>query len=145
GELEDRSNYVPWQYRANRTGAEFRMIPLDDGGELDLSGLDALEREGRLKVVATNLVSNSIGTINRLEPLVRWAHERDAIFVCDGAQAAPHMKLDVQELGCDFLALSGHKMCGPSGIGALWGRAELLERMEPFLTGGHMIRKVGFQ
>jgi cysteine desulfurase/selenocysteine lyase len=144
-ELEHHSNYVPWQYIAGRTGAGFRMIPLDDGGELDLSGLDAIERGGNVKVVATNLVSNSIGTINRLEPLVRWAHDRGAIFVCDAAQAAPHMRLDVQELGCDFLALSGHKMCGPSGIGALWGRAELLERMEPFLTGGHMIRKVGFE
>jgi cysteine desulfurase/selenocysteine lyase len=144
-ELEHHSNYVPWQYVAGRAGAGFRMIPLDDVGELDLSGLADLEREGNVKVVATNLVSNSIGTINRLEPLVRWAHEQGAIFVCDAAQAAPHMRVDVQELGCDFLALSGHKMCGPSGIGALWGRAELLERMEPFLTGGHMIRKVGFE
>jgi cysteine desulfurase/selenocysteine lyase len=118
------------------------MLPLDENGELDLSGLDALARQGNVKVVATNLVSNSLGTINPIDRLVGWAHEQGAIFVCDAAQAAPHMKLDVQALGVDFLAISGHKMCGPSGVGALWGRAELLQSMEPFLTGGHMINSV---
>ena len=141
-ELEHHSNFVPWQYVAGRTGAGFRMLPLDDHGELDLSGLDAVAAEGKVKVVATNLVSNSLGTINRVDGLVAWAHEQGAIFVCDAAQAAPHMTVDVQALGCDFLAASGHKMCGPSGIGAVWGRAELLEEMEPFLLGGHMIRSV---
>ena len=144
-ELEHHSNYVPWQYMAKRTGAGFRMLPLDDQGELDLSGLDEVARAGRVKVVATNLVSNSIGTMNRIEPLVRWAHEQGAIYVCDAAQAVPHTPVDVQALGVDFLAVSGHKMCGPSGIGFLWGRAELLQRMEPFLMGGHMIRKVAFE
>jgi cysteine desulfurase/selenocysteine lyase len=141
-ELEHHSNFVPWQFIAGKRGAELRMLPLDENGELDLSGLDALAREGTVKVVATNLVSNSLGTINPIDRLVGWAHEQGAIFVCDAAQAAPHMKLDVQALGVDFLALSGHKMCGPSGIGALWGRAELLQSMEPFLTGGHMINSV---
>jgi cysteine desulfurase / selenocysteine lyase len=141
-ELEHHSNFVPWQYIAGKRGAELRMLPLDEHGELDLSGLDALAREGTVKVVATNLVSNSLGTINPVDRLVGWAHEQGAIFVCDAAQAAPHMKLDVQALGVDFLAISGHKMCGPSGVGVLWGRAELLQSMEPFLTGGHMINSV---
>jgi cysteine desulfurase/selenocysteine lyase len=141
-ELEHHSNFVPWQYVAGRAGAELRMLPLTDEGELDLSALDALEREGTVKVVATNQVSNSIGTINPIPTLVAWAHERGAIFVCDGAQSTPHLAIDVQALGVDFFAISGHKMCGPSGIGALWGRGELLLEMEPFLTGGHMISSV---
>jgi cysteine desulfurase/selenocysteine lyase len=144
-ELEHHSNFVPWQYIANRTGAGFRMISLDGNGELDLSELDSIDREGDVKVVATNLVSNALGTINPVEKLAAWAHERGAIMVVDGAQAAPHKKVDVQALGCDFLAFSAHKMCGPSGVGALWGRAELLEAMEPFNLGGHMIRKVEFE
>jgi cysteine desulfurase / selenocysteine lyase len=141
-ELEHHSNFVPWQYVAKRTGADFRMIPLDEHGELRLDELDGFEN---VKVVASGYVSNSLGTINPVERLSAWAHERSAIMVCDAAQAAPHLKVDVQALGCDFLAVSGHKMCGPSGIGALWGRAELLETMEPFLLGGHMIRKVQFE
>jgi cysteine desulfurase/selenocysteine lyase len=141
-ELEHHSNFVPWQYVAGRTGAQLRMLPLTEDGELDLSALDPIAQEGTVKVVATNQVSNSIGTINPVSRLAAWAHEHGAIFVCDGAQAAPHLAIDVQALGIDFFAISGHKMCGPSGIGALWGRGELLLRMEPFLTGGHMIQSV---
>src|SRR4051794_18018755 len=141
-ELEHHSNFVPWQFIAGKTGAELRLLPLDEQGELDLSGLDAIAREGNVKIVATGLISNSLGTINRLDKLVPWAHEQGAIFVCDAAQAAPHMKLDVQALGVDFLAVSGHKMCGPSGVGVLWGKSELLQKMDPFLTGGHMISSV---
>ena len=144
-ELEHHSNFVPWQYIAKRTGAAFQMIPLDENGELDLATLDALEHTGDIKVVATGLVSNALGTINPVQRLGAWAHERGAIIVVDAAQAAPHRKLDVQALGCDFLAFSAHKMCGPSGVGALWGRSELLEAMEPFNLGGHMIRKVEFE
>ena len=142
-ELEHHSNFVPWQYVANRTGASFRMLPLDEHGELRLDLLDEVAGADAVKVVAVGLTSNSLGTNNPVDALVAWAHDRGAIVVCDGAQAAPHRRLDVQELGCDFLAISGHKMCGPSGAGALWGRTELLERMEPFLLGGHMIRSVG--
>jgi cysteine desulfurase/selenocysteine lyase len=141
-ELEHHSNFVPWQYIAGRTGAGFRMVPLDAQGELRLDALDEIGRDGAVKVVATNLVSNSLGTVNDVARVAAWAHEQGAIMVVDAAQAVPHKRVDVQALGCDFLAFSGHKMCGPSGIGVLWGRAELLEAMEPFLLGGHMIKKV---
>jgi cysteine desulfurase / selenocysteine lyase len=144
-ELEHHSNFVPWQYMARRTGADFRMLPLDEHGELRLDALEETVGDGNVKVVATNLVSNSLGTISPVEKIAAWAHERGAIYVCDAAQAAPHRAVDVQALGCDFLAVSGHKMCGPSGVGFLWGRAELLESMEPFLMGGHMIRQVRFE
>jgi cysteine desulfurase/selenocysteine lyase len=141
-ELEHHSNFVPWQYMAKRTGAEFAAIPIDGNGELSLDALAGIESRGRVKVVACGLVSNSLGTINPVEQLAVWAHERGAIMVVDACQAAPHRPLDVQALGCDFLVFTGHKMCGPSGIGVLFGRRELLERMAPFELGGEMIRKV---
>jgi cysteine desulfurase/selenocysteine lyase len=141
-ELEHHSNFVPWQFVAQRTGATFRHIPIDDQGELQLDALDGLAREGNVKVVANNLISNSLGTINPVERLAAWAHEQGAIMVVDAAQAAPHRPIDVQALGCDFLAFSSHKLCGPSGSGALWGRRELLEAMSPFNLGGEMIRSV---
>ena len=144
-DLEHHSSFVPWQYVAGRTGAAFRAIPIDDSGELQLDALDEIEREGRVKVVASNLVSNTLGTVNPVKDLAAWAHERDAIMVVDAAQAAPHRPLDVQALDCEFLALSSHKMCGPSGIGALWGRRELLEAMAPFNLGGEMIRSVSME
>jgi len=141
-ELEHHSNFVPWQFVANRTGASFRHIPIDDAGELQLDALDAIAREGRVKVVASNLVSNALGTINPSERLGAWAHEQGAIMVVDAAQAAPHRTVDVQALGADFVAISSHKMCGPTGVGALWGKRELLEQMSPFNLGGEMIRSV---
>jgi cysteine desulfurase / selenocysteine lyase len=141
-ELEHHSNFVPWQYVAKRTGAEFKAIPFDDQGELVLDSLDEIAAGGNVKVVANNLVSNSLGTINPTERLAVWAHEQGAIMVVDAAQAAPHRPVDVQALGADFVAISSHKMCGPSGIGALWGRRELLEQMSPFQLGGEMIRSV---
>jgi cysteine desulfurase / selenocysteine lyase len=144
-ELEHHSNFVPWQYIAKRTGAGFRMIRLTESGELDLDSLDEVGADGHVKVVAANLVSNALGTVNPVERLAGWAHERGAIMVVDAAQAAPHRKVDVQALGCDFLAFSAHKLCGPTSVGALWGKAELLEAMEPFNLGGHMIRAVRFE
>ena len=143
-ELEHHSNFVPWQYVAKRTGAAFRMLGLDDRGELRLEELDEVAREGAVKVVATGLVSNSLGTVNPVEQLAAWAHEVGAIMVVDAAQAAPHRAIDVQALGCDFLAFSSHKLCGPTGVGALWGRAEILQAMAPFNLGGHMIRSVRY-
>jgi len=144
-ELEHHSNFVPWQFVARKTGATFRMIPVDEGAELDLSALDAIGGDGDVKVVAANLVSNSLGTINPIDRLASWAHDQGALMVVDAAQAAPHRKIDVQTLGADFLAFSSHKLCGPTSVGALWGRRELLEQMEPFNLGGHMIRKVTFE
>lgn len=141
-ELEHHSNFVPWQYISQRQGAEFLMLRIDENGDPDLSHLDEIARDHTVKVVATNLVSNSLGTIHDVAPLVSWAHDQGAIFVCDAAQAAPHTKMDVQAIGADFVAISGHKMCAPSGIGVLWGRGELLRSMEPFLLGGHMINSV---
>ena len=141
-ELEHHANFVPWQFIASRTGASFRHIPIDDRGELRLDALDGLAREGRVRVVASNLVSNTLGTVNPVERLAEWAHEHGAIMVVDAAQAAPHRRVDVQALGCDFAAVSSHKLCGPTGSGALWGRAELLEAMAPFNLGGEMIRSV---
>jgi cysteine desulfurase / selenocysteine lyase len=144
-ELEHHSNFVPWQYIAQRTGAAFRAIPLDENGELQLDSLDEVAGSERVKVVANNLVSNALGTINPVEKLSAWAHQRGAIMVVDAAQAAPHHPVDVQALGCDFLAFSAHKMCGPTSVGALWGRQELLEKMAPFNLGGHMIRAVNLE
>ena len=144
-ELEHHSNFVPWQFIAKRTGAGFAVIPFDGAGELQLEALDEIATRGQVKIVGANLISNSLGTVNPVEALAAWAHERDAIMVVDASQAAPHRPLDVQALGCDFLAFTGHKMCGPSGIGALWGRREILERMSPFNLGGEMIRSVSIE
>jgi cysteine desulfurase/selenocysteine lyase len=144
-ELEHHANFVPWQQIAKRTGAEFRAIPFDDNGELVLESLDEIARAGQVKVVAANWISNTLGTINPVEKLTQWAHEQGAIMVVDAAQAVPHRPVDVQALGADFLGFTSHKLCGPTGAGALWGRRELLERMEPFEMGGEMIRSVSIE
>jgi cysteine desulfurase/selenocysteine lyase len=140
-EMEHHSNMVPWQVLAQQTGATLHYLRLAEDGSIDPESLDRVAELPNIKLVAATHVSNSLGTINDIPALSRWTHERGAVLVVDGAQAAPHRRVDVQALGCDFYAISGHKMCGP-GAGILWGRAELLERMPPFLTGGEMIRKV---
>jgi cysteine desulfurase/selenocysteine lyase len=141
-EMEHHSNFVPWQYIAGRTGAEFAVIPVDANGELQLDELDSIATRGNVKVLACVHVSNSLGTVNPIERLVAWGREQGALVVVDGAQAVPHRAVDVQAIGADFYAFTGHKMCAPTGIGVLWGRTEHLEAMSPFELGGHMIRKV---
>ncbi|HZC75241.1 MAG TPA: cysteine desulfurase [Gaiellaceae bacterium] len=141
-ELDHHAVFVPWQYIARRAGATFRAIPVDASGELQLDALDEIASAGRVRVVATNYISNTLGTVNPVERLTEWAHGQGAIMILDAAQAAPHRALDVQALGCDFLGFTSHKMCGPGGAGVLWGREKLLAAMEPFETGGEMIRSV---
>jgi len=143
-EMEHHSNIVPWQLIAERTGAKIKVVPITDDGLLDMESFDRLLTE-RVKIVAVTHVSNVLGTINPVQEICRKAHEVGAVVLVDGAQAAPHLPVDVQAIDCDFYALSGHKMCGPTGSGALYGRKELLEAMPPFLGGGEMIRTVTFE
>ncbi|MBA3524552.1 MAG: cysteine desulfurase [Geodermatophilaceae bacterium] len=140
-EMEHHANLLPWQMLCQRTGATLRWFGLTDDGRLDLSDIDGMITE-RTKVVALVHQSNILGTINPLEQITRRAHEVGALVVLDGAQSVPHMPVDVATLGVDFLVFSGHKMLGPSGIGVLWGRYDLLAAMPPFLTGGSMIEVV---
>jgi cysteine desulfurase/selenocysteine lyase len=142
-QLEHHSNLVPWQLLAAKTGAQLRFIEVDAEGRHILDGLDNLLDGARL--VALSHVSNSVGTIAPLETIVPRAHAAGAVVLIDGAQSAPHMPVDVRALDVDFFAASGHKMCGPTGIGFLYGKRELLEAMPPFLTGGDMIRSVSYE
>ncbi len=140
-EMEHHSNVVPWYQVAREKGADLDWAPIDDEGRLDLEALAALlERGPRLVCVAH--VSNVLGTINPIPEIARMAHEAGALLVVDGAQAGPKLELDMAELGADFYAITAHKMYGPTGVGALFGRRELLEEMPPFIGGGSMIRKV---
>ena len=140
-EMEHHSNLVPWHQLAERTGAKITHVPVTDEGTLNLDSLGQLLTE-KTKLVAVTAVSNVLGTINPVETIVAKAHAVGAVVLVDGAQSVPHNTIDVQALGADFLAFSGHKMMGPSGVGILWGRQELLDRMPPFLGGGSMIRRV---
>ena len=139
-ELEHHSNIIPWQLTAKATGAVVKGIPILDDGQIDLEAYKALLASGRVKIVAITHVSNALGTVVPIkEEIVPAAHAAGAIVVVDGSQAAPHLKLDVPSLGADFYAFTGHKVYGPNGIGALWGRPELLDAMPPFKGGGEMI------
>ncbi|MEO6059611.1 MAG: cysteine desulfurase [Candidatus Limnocylindria bacterium] len=140
-QLEHHANIVPWQQLCREVGATLDYVSITDDGRLDPDDLRANLAKGP-KLVAVAGVSNALGTINPLTEIVRLAHEAGALVLVDAAQSAPHMPTDVAAIGCDFLALSGHKMLGPSGVGALWARRELLEAMPPFLTGGSMIIRV---
>jgi cysteine desulfurase/selenocysteine lyase len=140
-EMEHHSNIVPWQILAQQSGAELIYIPVTDDGLLDLDQLDNLLDE-RVKLVSFTMMSNVLGTIVPVKQITSKAHAVGAVTLVDGAQGVPHLPVDVQDLGCDFLAFSGHKMCGPSCSGVLYGRRELLEAMPPFLGGGDMIRRV---
>ena len=142
-EMEHHSNIVPWQLVAGQTGAAVRAAPITDAGELDL---DAFRRmlTPRTRIVGVGHMSNALGTINPVREIVELAHAAGAVVVVDGAQAAPHLRIDVQALGCDFYACSGHKVFGPTGAGLLYGKAELLEAMPPWQGGGDMIHTVSF-
>ncbi len=143
-EMEHHSNLVPWQILAERTGARLRFVSVCEDGKLALDQIDsALITE--VKIFAFTHVSNSLGTINPVAKLCRRAREVGAITVIDAAQSGGHLPVNVQQLGCDFLAISGHKMCGPTGIGALYGRAELLAKMPPWHGGGEMIQRVALE
>jgi len=140
-EMEHHSNVVPWQQLAERVGAEIDWAPIDEEGLLDMDALAALLERGP-KLLAVTHVSNVLGTENPLAEIARLAHDAGALVLADGAQAAPKLPLDVAELGVDFYAVTGHKLYGPTGIGMLWARLDLLRAMPPFLGGGSMIRKV---
>lgn len=140
-EMEHHSNIVPWQLLRDRTGAELRWFGVTDDGRLDLSRLDELVDESTA-VVSLTWVSNMLGTVNPLEAVIRRAHEVGALVVVDASQAVPQLPVDLSTLGADFVAFTGHKMVGPTGIGVLWGRYELLAELPPFLGGGEMIETV---
>ena len=140
--MEHHSNIIPWQQLAKQKGAVLKYVDLEEDGTLSLEKVRATITE-RTKIVSIMYVSNVLGTMNPIKEITKIAHENGAIMVVDGAQAAPHLRLDVQDLDCDFLAFSGHKMCGPTGIGVLYGKKELLEQMEPVEFGGEMIDFVG--
>jgi cysteine desulfurase/selenocysteine lyase len=142
--MEHHANIVPWQLVAERTGASIKVAELTADGSLDLPGLYAAMTTG-VKLLAVTHVSNVLGTVNPVREICREARKRGIVTVVDGSQAAPHRALDIAAIGCDFYAITGHKMCGPTGTGALWARREHLQAMPPFIGGGEMIREVSFE
>jgi cysteine desulfurase/selenocysteine lyase len=143
-EMEHHSNIVPWQLLCEEKGAALRVLPIDDQGELRLGELERLIGP-RTRLVAVAHVSNALGTVNPVAEIVELSHRHQVPVLLDGAQAAPHLAVDVQALGCDFYAFSGHKLFGPTGIGVLYAKSELLEEMPPWQGGGDMIRSVSFE
>ncbi|HAQ57941.1 MAG TPA: cysteine desulfurase CsdA [Opitutae bacterium] len=141
--MEHHANIVPWQIAAQKTGAVLKVVPVDDNGELDLEAYTALLSE-KTKLVSVVHVSNSLGTINPVKTMIEQAHILNVPVLVDGAQSTPHMPVNVADLGCDFFVFSGHKVCGPTGIGVLWGKREWLEQLPPYQSGGDMIEKVDF-
>lgn len=142
--MEHHSNIVPWQMMCERKGAHLRVIPMTDSGELEMEALEALLNE-RTRIVCCTQVSNVLGTVNPIAEVVKIAHRRGIPVLVDGAQSVPHMKVDVQELDCDFFAFSGHKVYGPTGVGVLYGKEEWLEKLPPYQGGGEMIKNVSFE
>ncbi|HRN99576.1 MAG TPA: cysteine desulfurase, partial [Flavobacterium sp.] len=142
--MEHHSNIVPWQFLAQRTGAKLKVIPMNLKGELVMDEFEALLSE-RTKVVSVNHVSNALGTINPIKTIIQKAHAVGAAVFIDGAQAVAHIKPDVQDLDCDFYAFSAHKMCGPTGVGVLYGKESWLEKLPPYQGGGEMIKEVRFE
>ncbi|AEW87450.1 cysteine desulfurase [Flavobacterium columnare] len=142
--LEHHSNIVPWQMLCERTGAQLVVIPMNEKGELILSEFDRL-LSNKTKIVAVNHISNALGTINPIEYIIEKAHQVGAAVLIDGAQATPHLKPDVQALDCDFYVFSGHKICGPTGVGILYGKEEWLNQLPPYMGGGEMIKEVTFE
>ena len=142
-QMEHHSNFVPWQQLAKQRGLKLKFIKINKNGELDNDSINQNITK-KTRIVSLTHVSNVLGTINPIEKIINIAHENNALMVVDGAQAAPHMPVDVKKLDADFYAFSGHKMLGPTGIGVLYGKKELLEEMQPFLYGGEMIREVKF-
>ncbi|ANF96251.1 cysteine desulfurase [Paenibacillus bovis] len=140
--MEHHSNLIPWQQLALRTGATLKYIPLQPDGNIDLADVEKVINDNT-KIVSVVYVSNVLGVVNPVKEIAEIAHRHGAIMVVDGAQSTPHMKVDVQDLDCDFYALSSHKMCGPTGFGALYGKRKLLAQMEPIEFGGEMINDVG--
>lgn len=142
--MEHHSNIVPWQLQAEKYGIKLRVIPMTDDGVLQLDAYEELFTE-HTKLVSCTHVSNVLGTVNPVKEMIRIAHEHGVPFLVDGAQSAPHMKIDVQDLDCDFFAFSGHKMYGPTGIGVLYGKEEWLDKLPPYQGGGEMIATVTFE
>jgi len=142
--LEHHSNIVPWQMLCERTGATLKVIPMNENGELILSEFDKLLSE-KTKIVTVNHISNALGTINPIEYMIEKAHQVGAAILIDGAQATPHLKPDVQALDCDFYVFSGHKICGPTGVGILYGKEDWLRKLPPYQGGGEMIATVSFE
>ncbi len=142
--LEHHSNIVPWQFLCERTGAKLVVIPMNDKGELIMEEFDRLLSD-QTKIVAVNHISNALGTINPIEEIISKAHGVGAAVLIDGAQATPHLRPDVQALDCDFYVFSGHKICGPTGVGILYGKEEWLHKLPPYMGGGEMIKEVTFE